>query len=163
APAFAHFLRDIRAQHIDLTLDLQRHLKSGLITRASAAPVRVGFHRVNAREGNWLFTTHRLAPMAHFSSKLPQFLAFADWLEIERARVTFGLHLHVDEELRVDELLREVRGPFVAAFLGSSCESRLWFVERTAAAADAMAERGLQTVLLGGPADTPFAAAVATA
>jgi ADP-heptose:LPS heptosyltransferase len=163
AAAFVPFLRTVRAQRADLTLDLQRHLKSGVITRASGAPVRLGFHRRNAREGNWLFTTYRLAPMAHFSSKLQQFLAFADWLEIEPAPVTFGLRLSADEERHVDQLLDDVRGPFVAAFVGSSCESRLWFADRTAAVADALAEKGLRAVLVGGPADVQFAAAVAAA
>jgi lipopolysaccharide heptosyltransferase I len=162
-PAFLPFLRAVRAQRADLTLDLQRHLKSGIITRASGAPVRLGFHRQNAREGNWLFSTHHLAPMAHFSSKLQQFLAFADWLELEPVPVSFGLRVTSDEERRVDTLLQDVPGPFVAAFVGSSCESRLWFPDRTAAVADALAAQGLHTVLVGGPTDSEFAAAVAAA
>jgi ADP-heptose:LPS heptosyltransferase len=161
--AFLRFLRQIRAQRPDLTLDLQRHLKSGVISRASGAPVRLGFHRRNSREGNWLFNTQALPPMAHFSSKLRQFLAFADWLEIEATPVTFGLSLSAVEAQRVDMLLADVRPPFVTAFVGSSCESRLWFPERTAAVADALAAQGVGTVLVGGSGDVAFADAVAHA
>lgn len=163
ASAFLPFLRQIRAQHPDLTLDLQRHLKSGFISRVSGAPVRLGFHRRNAREGNWLFNTHHVPPMAHFSSKLEQFLRFADWLELPPAPVSFGLQLTEAEEARVTTLLEAVVQPFVAAFVGSSCESRLWFPERTAAVAESLAERGIATVLVGGPDDVEFAAAVAKA
>jgi ADP-heptose:LPS heptosyltransferase len=163
AAAFLRFLREVRAERPDLTLDLQRHLKSGIISRASGAPVRLGFHRRNAREGNWLFTTHTVPPMAHFSSKLQQFLAFANWLEIDATPVTFGLHLSTEEEHRVDALLADVRAPFVAAFVGSSCESRLWFPDRTAAVVDALAARGVRTVLLGGGDDVAFADAVTRA
>jgi lipopolysaccharide heptosyltransferase II len=163
APAFLHFLRQVRAQRPDLTLDLQRHLKSGIISRASGAPVRLGFHRRNSREGNWLFNTHAVPPMAHFSSKLRQFLAFADWLEIEATPVTFGLQLSDAETQHVDGLLADVQPPFVAAFVGSSCESRLWFPERTAAVVDALAAQGVETVLVGGSGDVAFADAVAQA
>jgi len=161
APAFLRFLRNIRALRADVTLDLQRHLKSGVVSRASRAPVRLGFHRRNSREGNWLFNTHTIEPMPHFSSKLQQFLRFGDWLGLDAAPVTFGLRLTESEEPRIDELLGGVRAPFVAAFVGSSCESRLWFPDRTAAVADALAARGIGTVLIGGSDDVEFAAAVA--
>lgn len=163
APAFVRFLRAVRAQRADLTLDLQRHLKSGIISRASGAPVRLGFDRSNSREGNWRFNTDHTDAMPHFTSKLRQFLGFADWLEIEPVPVTFGLQLTAQEEACVDELLGGVRPPFVAAFVGSSCESRLWFPDRTAAVVDALAARGLGTVLLGGSTDIDFSAAAASA
>ena len=163
APAFLRFLRQVRAQHPDLTLDLQRHLKSGIISRASGAPVRLGFHRRNSREGNWLFNTHAVPPMAHFSSKLRQFLAFADWLALAEMPVTFGLQLSDAETQHVGALLADARPPFVTAFVGSSCESRLWFPERTAAVADALAAQGICTVLVGGSGDVAFANAVAQA
>lgn len=160
APAFLRFLREIRRLQADLTLDLQRHLKSGIASYASRAPVRLGFHRHNSREGNWLFNTHSIAPAPHLSSKLQQLLAFADWLEIEPSPVEFGLQLDAAEEDEVEALLARVPRPFVAAFVGSSCESRLWFPDRTARIAEAMRARGLPTVLLGGPGDAQFAAAV---
>jgi ADP-heptose:LPS heptosyltransferase len=160
APAFLQLLSRVRAYRPDLTLDLQRHLKSGVISRVAGAPVRLGFHRRNSREGNWLLTTDTIDPMPHLSSKLQQNLAFADWLGIAEAPVEFGLQLTAAEEQRVEGFLAVARPPFIAAFVGSSCESRLWFLERTAAVADASAARGLRTVLVGGPGDVEFASAV---
>src|SRR5437868_6783746 len=58
--AFLRFLRRVHAERFDLTLDLQRHAKSGLVSFASRAPVRVGFHRRNAKELNWLWNTHAI-------------------------------------------------------------------------------------------------------
>lgn len=158
--AFLHFLRQVRAERAELTLDLQRHLKSGIVSRASGAPVRLGFHRRNAREGNWLFNTHAVDPMPHLSPKLQQFLRFADWLGIEDAPVSFGLGLTDAEEKRVDELLSGVPSPFVVGFVGASWESKLWFAGPTASVADALAARGVGVVLIGGKADAEFAAAV---
>ncbi len=155
--AFIEFLRQVRAVRADLTLDLQRHLKSGIASLASGAPVRVGFHRRNSREGNWLFNNRHIAAQEHFSIKLQQFLAFADLLNVAPAPVSFGLQMTPEETQEVDRLLADVQRPFVAAFVGSSCESRLWFPERTAAVADALATRGISTVLVGGPGDVAFA------
>ncbi|MFQ5665723.1 MAG: glycosyltransferase family 9 protein [Candidatus Binatia bacterium] len=162
-PAFLRFVRQVRAHRPHLTLDLQRHLKSGIISRASGAPLRLGFHRHNSREGNWLFQTHTVARAPHFSSKLQQFLAFASWLELAPAPITFGLRLTGQEQQHADALLDGARASFVAAFVGSSCESRLWFAETTAAVVDALAARDVGTVLVGGSADSAFAAAVARA
>jgi heptosyltransferase-1 len=162
-PAFLRFLREVRAARADLTLDLQRHLKSGIVSRASNASMRLGFHRWNGREGNWLFNTHRLDPMPHLTPKLQQFLRFADWLGVEEAPVTFELRLTEAEERQVGELLAGVPSPFVAAIVGASWESKLWFPDRMAAVSDALAGRGVGVVLLGGPADAQFAQAVVAA
>ncbi len=161
--AFFSFLRRIRALRADLTLDLQRHLKSGATSLASGARVRLGFPRANSREGNWLFNNAHVEARGHYSSKLEHFLAFADWLELPRADVRFGLRLDESEEDRVDALLDSVPRPFLAAWVGSSCESRLWFPDRVARVIEALAARGTSTVLVGGPGDVDFAAQVEAA
>lgn len=154
---FLAFLREVRQFRADLCLDLQRHLKSGVVSRASGAPVRLGFARANSREGNWLFLTHHIPPQQHLSSKLLQFQAFANYLGAPAQPVGFGLALTPEDNARVTTLLREVTGPFVAAFVGSSWPSRFWFPERTAAVAEELFVRGLRTVLVGGPNERPFA------
>lgn len=163
ARAFLEFLRQVRRVRPDLTLDLQRHLKSGISSLASGAPLRLGFHRRNSREGNWLFNQAHVPPRPHYSSKLEHFMTFADWLELPAAPVEFGLQLSPEEEARVEALLSSVPRPFVAAFVGSSCDSRLWFADRTARVLEAMAARGHAPVLLGGPGDVAFAASIASA
>jgi ADP-heptose:LPS heptosyltransferase len=138
-----------------------RHLKSGITARATGAAVRIGFHRRNSREGNWRFQTETIAPQEHYSSKLEQYLRFADHLDIDPTPVQFGLAPTVADRERASALLDGVRRPFVAFVLGSSCPSRRWFPDRTAATARAVWERyGYEAVLLGTAADTSFAEAV---
>ncbi len=158
--AFLSFLRTVRNFAPELCLDLQRHAKSGLVTFASGAKVRLGFHRVNSREGNWLVLTHYLPPQRHLSSKLEQFQRFADWLGAPELPVTFGISPTRAEEERVERLLQEVPRPFVAAFVGSSWPSRAWFPSQTAEVMDALHRRGYAGVIVGGVAEQEFARAV---
>ena len=162
AGAFVRFLADVRRRRFDLSLDLQRHLKSGVVSRVSGAAVRVGFHRSNTKEANWIFNSETIPPQPHWSSKLRQYLAFADHLGLPESPVEFGLSLAREEVARVDGLLRDVRGPFVTAFVGSTWESRWWIAERTAAVLDAVRARfGLSAVVVGAPgAEAAFAADV---
>ncbi len=160
ARAFAVFLRRVRAVRPDITFDLQRHLKSGVTSRASAAPRRIGFARANSREGNWLFNNAHVPARPHYSSKLGHFLSFADLVGLPEAPLEFGLQLSAEEDRHVAAMLEGVDARFLAAFVGSSCESRLWFPDRTARVIEAAAEHGMGTVLLGGPGDIAFAADV---
>ncbi len=148
--AFLRFLRRVRRGRFDLTLDLQRHAKSGLVSFASRAPVRVGFHRRNAKELNWLWNTHTIEPVEPRGWKLEQYLRFAALLELPEVAPSFGIRLEPDEEARVTALLATVRRPFGAFFLGSTWESRLWFPEGFAKVGDELDRLGFDSVLLGG-------------
>ena len=78
--SFLPFLARVRAGHFDLVLDLQRHLKSGVVSIASGARVRVGFDRSNSKEFNHLFSTRQIAPQPPMRLKLMQYQAFGDAL-----------------------------------------------------------------------------------
>jgi lipopolysaccharide heptosyltransferase II len=160
---FARFLRSVRACGAQLTLDLQRHFKSGLTSWASGAPTRMGFAVADSREGNWLFNNRHIAPVERFSPKVVQYLSFADHLEVPRAPVAFGLRLAPDEDARVAELLADVHGRFAALFMGSTWPSRSWFPLPTATVCRELRRRGLSVVLIGAPSDQPFAREVVAA
>lgn len=158
------FLRRIRSAGFDLVLDLQRHLKSGLISRWSGAPFRLGFHHHDAKELNWLFNNYTIPATGDGLSKLSHYLKFAEFLGIEPCPVEWGLRLLPEEEERVEKMLAEVRRPFAVFFVGSSWESKQWFPLQTAKSAAALQERcGLEIVLLGGNEDMAFAREVEAA
>lgn len=158
--AFLPFLREVRSLRADWCLDLQRHLKSGVVSLASGARRRIGFARPNSREGNFLMQTELIAPMPRFSSKLQQFLAFADHLGMPPAPVEFGLRLTPQEDADVERLLEGVRRPFAAFPVGSTSESRLWFAPETARVIENVVERGLDVVLVGAPGEERYAAPI---
>lgn len=152
------FLRRIRSAGFDLVLDLQRHLKSGFISWWSGAPFRLGFHRHDAKELNWLFNNNYIPATGDGFSKLAHYLKFAEFLGIEPRPVEWGLRLTSEEEDNVEKMLEGVRRPFAVFFVGSSWESKQWFPLQTAKSAAAIHERcGLDIVLLGGHEDIAFA------
>ena len=152
------FLRRVRSGHFDLVLDLQRHLKSGLISRWSGAPYRLGFHRRDAKELNWLFNNHHIPLYGEALSKLNHYLKFAELLGIEPYPIEWEFPLTAEEKLNVETILRGVGGRFAVFFLGASWESKQWFAAETAASAAEIRRRyGLDIVLLGGKEDIGFA------
>lgn len=84
-------VRELRARRFDACIDLQRILKSGALTRASGAPVRVGFDRERCKESSWLFTTHRIPPNPSPGVTVAQYLEFADYLECPATPVSYDL------------------------------------------------------------------------
>jgi len=161
---FLPFLRNIRQQRFDLVFDLQRHLKSGLVSFWSGASIRVGFPRSNTKEGNWLFNTHTIDAIPDFSLKLGQYLKFAEALGLPDDGIIFDLRLRPEEEQRVEAALSKTPHPFAAFFLGSRWPSRFWFPQATAEVARVLQqEYGMDVVLVGGQNEVAFAQEVSAA
>ena len=158
---FMAMLRRVRAGRPDVALDLGRGAKTALIALGSGAKTRLGFARTDAREVSWLAATQHLPAQGAAEAKIAQFLAFGDLLGLPLAPVEFGLTPTAAERCDAESLTSGLPQPIVAACLGSSCPSRRWFPEETAAAlSDMAARRGASAVLLGTAADAVFAAAV---
>jgi heptosyltransferase I len=159
---FPSFLRRVRKGHFDLVIDLQRHLKSGFTSLISGAGNRFGFAAPNTKEFNHLFSNHQIAPQPNMRLKLLQYQAFGDALGLAPSPIEFGLAATDDERARARDILRDAPRPILAAILGSSWPSRIYFPESTAAVIRRVACRdgdgpALFPVLLGGPDETKLA------
>jgi heptosyltransferase-1 len=152
------FLRRIRTGRFDLVLDLQRHLKSGIISRWSGAPNRLGFHRLDCKEFNWVFNNHHIPAGENGISKFNHYLKFAEYLGLVPEPVEWKLSLTKEEQVGVDRRLANVRGAFATLFVGSRWESKGWFPAQISSCANLIGERyGLSTVLLGSEQDAVLA------
>jgi heptosyltransferase I len=60
--AFMDVRRELSTRQFDVVLALQVYFKAGLVTSFTQSPVKLGFDRARARDMNWLFTTHAIAP-----------------------------------------------------------------------------------------------------
>src|SRR5580704_4461088 len=105
--SFAPFLKRVRDGRFDLAIDLQRHLKSGIISMVSGARERIGFNAQNAKELNHLFSTRRIEPQPEIRLKLLQYQAFGDALGLLPAPIEFGLAASATERARAADLLKD--------------------------------------------------------
>lgn len=165
--AFREFLKDIRSEKYELVLDMQRHLKSGVSAWSTRAPRRIGFHRRNSRECNWLFSNEQIPPSPHFSSKTKQFQKFGDVLGLaELSPLEFGLSATPEERVKIESLIgreKKAQKHFIAFILGSTWPSRFWQAEAYAQLALRLAQDfSIHSLLLGAKGEREFAERIMT-
>jgi heptosyltransferase I len=145
-------MADVRS---DLTLNVQRYLKSAWPTLFSGASVRVGLPPSKTRDGIRFLHTHvlRETPWKH-SQDL--FLDFRGALGVPadaplRWGLTFSPGERVEQEAFRDTL--EPGRPVAGLVVASANPRKDWTPEGYAALADALDDRGFQVLLLGGPSE----------
>ncbi len=163
--SFAPFLKRVRDGRFELAIDLQRHLKSGIISLVSGAKDRIGFSGENTKELNHLFSTRRIEPQPVMRLKLLQYQAFGDAMGLPPVPMEFGLSPSPAERERARELLKNTPRPRLGVILGSSWPSRIYFPKSIAAVIRGAcnpsnvngAGPALFPVLLGGPEEAALA------
>ena len=127
--ALWHLYKDLNREHFDITLDLQRVLKSGFFSLLSGAGRRIGFHRHNAKEFNWIFNNEHIGYHSDALTKIRHYLKFTEHLGLpEPDTLEFGLSSlnPIEASPRV---VADIKQPFVAVVLGASWESKDWSFE----------------------------------
>jgi len=121
--------KDLRRDRFDISLDLQRILKSGFFSLVSGAGRRVGFHRRNAKEFNWVFNNEHIGYFSDDLPKIQHYLKFTEYLGLpEPANLDFGFSsLSVADT--APRVIAKMTEPFVAVVLGTSWETKNWHFE----------------------------------
>ncbi len=177
------FFRDLRRERFDVAIDFQGNFRSGLATYLSGARARIGFARGFCKEGNHVFTTHRVAPESRRIHKVDTNLRLLRPLGVEPlqdgaagataagAAAAPRAVVAIPEEARrrVEGFIRSLDldpgTPLVALVPAVSRFGafKQWHPERFAALADALAEdQGARSILTWGPGERPIAAKVAS-
>jgi len=112
--------RQLRGFAPTITLDLQRHFKSGVFSRLSGAPRRIGFHRRDAKEMNHLFQTETIEFVGDTVSKIEHYGRFLSTLGIGTSIETAPL-CGAGDAVQVPLEL-----PYVAVVLGSAWATKDW-------------------------------------
>ncbi len=148
--AFEDLRRAVTDRQFDLVLALQVYIKAGVATAMLTSPVKLGFDRERARDLNWMFTTHRIAPHApqHVQD---QYFEFLDALGIAPEPIAWDLGPWPDERAWQRDFYADVPGPAAVLVIGSTHPQKEWIDARWAELADALVDRhGLVPVLAGG-------------
>ncbi len=163
------WLARLRERGFDLALDFHGTLRSGIVTRATGAPVRVGFAGRQQKEANWLWTTHRVVVaggrrLGRVERNLrllralgiPAALAPGPVLEPDRAR---------SEEAAVRARALSAGRPYAVLAPGASARQRYKRPPAAllAAAATALQRSGVVPLVFYGPGEETAAQAVVEA
>ncbi len=153
-------LRDLKAYHFDLVLDLQGLTKSALISRAAKAKVRLGYHwqRELAKVVNE--AVPRRPESVHI---VEQYLDVARFVGANPKKVTFPLAISAEDDSAVRALLLaegiDPALPFVSINPASALAIKQWGAERYAGLINALHAAGIPSALV--TADRTVAEAVA--
>lgn len=161
--------RQLRAAAFDVAIDLQGLVKSGVVTRLTGAPARIGFAPGRSRERlNALFTTERVTPPPQARHVVDQYLALLQPLGVTVApgRARFRVPTRAAAESRIDDFFVGVglkaRHRLVVLNPGAGRHNKRWPVERFRALAERLShEAGAQVLVLWGPREHEAARAIA--
>ncbi|MCK5650655.1 MAG: glycosyltransferase family 9 protein, partial [Gemmatimonadetes bacterium] len=148
---FAEVAREMGDRDFDLLLALQVYFKAGILTHLAPARVKLGFDRKRARDMNWIFTTHRIAPHPYQHIQ-DQYLEFLTHLGVSAEPLTYEIPLTDQEQEAQADFFRGLDRPACAVVVGTSKREKNWSPEGLAQVLEEVEfTHGLQTVLVGGP------------
>ena len=176
----------LRAAKYDLVIDLQGQLRSGLLTVATGAPVRIGFGKPIARrweelsrklpdearkhawqgsrEGSWLAYTHDIPLPSLEVHAVDRNLAVGPMLGLDDGAPDFSFPVPSGATDRIDALLHYydiAKAKLVALAPGTIWETKRWQSEGFAAVARHFLQKGLAVTLIGGAREGAICEAVA--
>jgi heptosyltransferase I len=140
----------LRTRRFDVLLHMQVSLRASLVSLAVRAPLRIGFDRARARDGQWLFTNRRIRARRN-EHVLDSFWGFTEALGIEARRLEWNLPLTADGVTYAQHVIPDSR----PTLLVSACSShtlRNWRPGYYASVCDHAARRwNMRVILCGGP------------
>lgn len=150
--AFLGFVRELRGRRYDLVVDLQGLFRTGFLSWASGAAVRVGFRE--AREGAWVFYSHRMPPLSADAHAVDRNYCMAGLLGFADVPIAFRLALAAREVEDIRSWLREAGlhagERLIAIAPGARWQTKVWPAERFAETIDALqASGGMRCALIG--------------
>ena len=149
----------LRAVGADLVLDFHGNLRSGVAGWLSSAPVRLGYAGHQQKEGNRCFTTHRVEPGSHRASRMERNLSMVRALGIACDPLPDSGLVFSDASVeRARGIVRESVGVYCSYAVLSPGASLTQAYKRPpvpllAAAIEALAERGIATLVVYGPGE----------
>lgn len=155
--SLAGFIRGLPGHRFDLAIDLQGLLRSGLMTAATRAPVRVGL--ADAREGAALFYTHRITPPGSIDEAhaIDRLLAVASAFGADVSRPRPVTAIAESDRAWANTMLATVARPRLLINLGARWETKRWPPAHFAEVARrAVLERGAGLCAIGAPEDRPL-------
>jgi heptosyltransferase I len=124
------FYRAFRGRNFDVVLALQANLRINLLYPALKAPLKIGFDRERAREGQWLFCNQHIEFVGmHLADS---FLEFAKRLGVTSQMSEWGLPLAEEDRAWAQQVSARLPRPLIVLHPCSSKGERNWLLDRYA-------------------------------
>lgn len=141
-------LKELREQHFDIALDLQRLIKSGLYCMASRSDRRIGFDKARCKEFTWLYPFERIPSSDPAAHMVYQYLDFARYLGIAPGGIKWDIPVTGRSSFKLPQ-------HYVVLNIGATKAANRWTPQGFASVALSIKQRyAMDTVLTGGPEDT---------
>ncbi|MDE3200822.1 MAG: glycosyltransferase family 9 protein [Acidobacteriota bacterium] len=151
----------LRAQQYSAVLDVQGSLRSAILGRLAGVRRFIGEAAPREKQARWLFT-QRVA--THGSHVIEQDIELASAVAGDvLAHVPPMLPFHPAAETRAEELFPEGASPAVLLNPGAGWGAKRWPVERYAAVAQGLIDRGLRVLVNVGPGEEAYAEPIVAA
>jgi len=153
---FWRFFRELRRKSFDLAIDLQGLLRTGLMTRATKAPVRIGL--ASAREGSRWCYTHLVADELDTMHAVDRYWMIAEKLRATEGGKKFDLPVEPEAQAWAKQQLANLPRPWIAVGVGARWLTKRWPPEHFAAIVNqAIAAFGGSAVFVGTKDEMPLA------
>ncbi len=145
---FFAFYHQFRQRQFDVVLLMQANLRINLLYPALHSPLKIGFDRTRAREGQWLFcNTHIPFRDGHL---VDSFLSFVEVLIGQPAEASWNLPVDEEDFDWAREQLGSLSKPRIAIHPHASKAERNWLPERYAEVIRQITARHQTSVVLTG-------------
>lgn len=115
--------KGLKTEKFDLVIDLQGLLRSGIITSATRAPVRIGFQE--AREGSRFFYTHKVKGGKDIHA-VDRYLKIAEYVGCDVSHISFSFSPDSSSILNSQHLPRE----YAILVHGARWKTKIWSPEK---------------------------------
>jgi heptosyltransferase I len=139
--------KELKTEKFDLVVDLQGLLRSGIITSATRAPVRIGFQE--AREGSRFFYTHKVKGGKDIHA-VDRYLKIASFLGCDVSRVSFSFSLESSSTFNSQLLTLNLPKAYAVLVPGARWKTKKWPPEKFGELASRLP---VQSVVVGSKAD----------
>ena len=142
------FYRAFRSRSFDVVLAMQANLRINFLYPALHAPIKIGFDRMRAREGQWLFC-NRTIPFAN-GHLLDSFLSFAEEMGAVATPPIWNLPISAADKSWAEAQLAQLPRPWIVIHPIASKMERTWIFERYAEVMKSVAQRWRAGLVLTG-------------
>ncbi len=154
---FHSLFKELRKEHFDIVIDLQGLLRSGIITRATGAPIRIGFKE--AREGSRFFYTHKVKGGRNIHA-VDRYLKVADFLGCDISDVCFPFPFYNKPSafsLQPSDPSLQISKDYAVIVPGARWKTKKWPKEKFGRLTSLLP---LQTIIVGSKKDMDIASKI---